>query len=300
MSTTREDPQVAAIGGKLYVSGGYGFEGGALASSEAYDPATDRWTPVAANPDPHAGAGVAALAGSMYVVGGCTDTCGATDVLRYDANADSWTRLADYPEPVSFEACGAIDGLLYCAGGLAAGGSTSHGYVYDPAADTWSPIPDMPADFWGSGYAGANGQLLVSGGVIDDSTTLTNEAVAYDPAVRAWHSLPNADLPRYRGASACGFYQIGGGTSDANPSMADVQLLPGMDQCGASDVSWLSTDRTEFDLKPGHSVRVAVTTDASVVSGLGDYRAAVLAETDTPYPAPPVDVTMTVTARKHH
>ena len=96
------------------------------------------------------------------------------------------------------------------------------------------------------------GRTLLSGGVIDGSTVVTNEGVAFDPATNAWSPLPNATNARYRGAAACELYRIGGGSSEADPSKADVELLPGHDSCGASDdVTWLDATPTEFDVLPG-------------------------------------------------
>ena len=153
-------------------------------TTEIYDPDADSWSTGAADPTPFAGSGSAVLDGKLYVVGGCTDSCGSTDVQVYDPDADSWSTAADYPEPVSWEACGGIDGVLYCAGGSTDDGTITDAYAYDPGADAWTPIADVPADVWGGAYAAANGQLLISGGVVDDSATLTNEGWAYDPADR--------------------------------------------------------------------------------------------------------------------
>jgi hypothetical protein len=79
--------------------------------------------------------------------------------------------------------------------------------------------------------------------------------------------LPNATNARYRGAAACGLYRIGGGSSEADPSKADVELLSGHDSCGASyDVTWLDATPTEFDVLPGQRVKVNLTLDSSTVT----------------------------------
>ncbi|MPZ86323.1 MAG: galactose oxidase [Actinophytocola sp.] len=300
MPTAREGMQVAAIAGKLYVAGGWAPDGTLPAGTDVYDPVTDTWSSVAANPAPRAFAATTTLDGKMYVVGGCRAQGCTPEVTVYDPGEDSWTRVANYPFPVSFAACGGIDGRLYCAGGLVPDVGhgfdrpTASGSSYDPASDTWTAIPDMPHDFWGSSYGAANGELLVSGGIILTSTTLTNEGVAYDPAAGAWHALPNSMHALYRGAATCGFYKIGGGTSDDDPAWVESEVLPGYDRCGTTDVPWLSTDRTELDVPAHRSVSVRVTLDSAAATGFGDYRAWLAVSTNTPYVMAPIEVTMRV------
>jgi len=46
MSVARQLHASAAVGGKLYVFGGYGAGSGRLCTAEVYDPASDRWASV--------------------------------------------------------------------------------------------------------------------------------------------------------------------------------------------------------------------------------------------------------------
>jgi hypothetical protein len=203
--------------------------------------------------------------------------------------------VADYPEDTSHVACGAIDGQIYCAGGTAAEETSAHTFVYDPGADSWSPLADLPIDLWGMGYSAANGTLLVSGGVTDGFNTITNQGFAYDPGSDSWTALPNANNSLFRSGSACGFYKIGGSPQGFNP-VPDVELLPGMDDCGeaGADVEWLEIDTTSASLAPGESVEVAVTMDPNVAQP-GVYSAGVAIADDAPGSSDPVSVSMTVT-----
>ncbi|MGA8112727.1 MAG: carboxypeptidase regulatory-like domain-containing protein [Actinocatenispora sp.] len=301
-SETREgNPAHGFINGKFYVTGGWGASGDPVAKTEVYDPAADSWSTVAAAPKAYAGAGSAVLGGKLYSVGGCTDSCGNTDVLVYDASADSWSEAADYPESTSWTSCGGIDGKLYCAGGSGASAASKHGFVYDPAADSWSPIADLPVDVWGSSYTAANGKLLISGGAAQGSSVLTNQGWAYDPASDAWSALPNANNSLYRSGGAIGFYKVGGNPGGSlTPPVAASELLGGYDQGGGSDVSWLSVDQTEVTLAAGASRTVNVSLDASVeeVTQPGTFTASLSLQTDTPYQTAPVDVAMHVTPPK--
>nr|WP_234434140.1 carboxypeptidase regulatory-like domain-containing protein [Streptomyces sp. NRRL F-5126] len=298
-SDTRESPAHGFIGGKWYIAGGWGASGDPDGKLEIYDPAADAWTTGAEEPSPLAGAGSAVLDGKLYAVGGCTGSaCGSTAVNVYDPAADSWSTAAPYPVPVSWEACGAIKGELYCAGGNSdAAGALDSAYVYDPAADSWSALPDLPTALWASSYTAANGQLLVTAGV--EGTALTNKAFAYDPAAGAWSALPNANQASYRGGGASGFYKVGGAVGNGQP-IRTVELLPGYDQQGGGDVSWLSEGKDHVTLKPGATARVAVTLDASVpdITQPGTYGAELTLSSDTPYALPSVPVTLTVAPPK--
>ena len=46
MSTARQMHAYAAVGGKLYVFGGYGAASERLSTAEVYDPASDSWAQV--------------------------------------------------------------------------------------------------------------------------------------------------------------------------------------------------------------------------------------------------------------
>ncbi|WP_432878679.1 S8 family serine peptidase [Kribbella sp. CA-245084] len=286
---------VGVVGGKIVASSGWA-DAGPAPETWSYDPAANAWSALAANPAPRAAAGQAVLDGKLYAVGGCT-TSGclpmSNTVVRYDAGSNAWETLANYPQSVAFASCGAIDGKLYCAGGNDGTNSLKSAYVYDPGADSWTAIADAPADHWAASYAVAGGKLLVVGGV--QAGAVTNAGFSYDPASDSWTALPNANLPRYRGGAACGFYKIGGSSGSFNAT-ADSEALPGLEDCSESsaDVSWMSLDQTEATLAPGQSTTVKVTLTANVDQP-GAYSGAVTIGENTPYNVAAVGVTMNVT-----
>ncbi|WP_371403815.1 S8 family serine peptidase [Kribbella sp. NBC_00662] len=286
---------VGVVGGKIIASSGWA-DAGPAPETWSYDPAANAWSAVAANPAPRAAAGQAVLDGKLYAVGGCT-TSGclpmSNTVVRYDAGANTWETLANYPQSVAFASCGAIDGKLYCAGGNDGTNSLKSAYVYDPSADSWTAIADAPSDHWAASYAVAGGKLLVVGGV--QAGAVTNAGFSYDPASDSWTALPNANLPRYRGGAACGFYKIGGSSGSFNATV-DSEALPGLEDCAESsaDVSWMSLDKTEATLAPGQSTTVKVTLTANVDQP-GAYTGAVTIGENTPYNVAAVGVTMNVT-----
>ncbi|WP_239077048.1 carboxypeptidase regulatory-like domain-containing protein [Actinocatenispora rupis] len=297
---TREgNPAHGFINGKLYAVGGWGASGAPDTKLEIYDPASNSWSTGTAAPKAYAGAGSAVLDGKLYSVGGCTSTCGVSDVLVYDASSDSWSQAASYPEPTAWESCGALGGKLYCAGGVNTSGK--HAYVYDPGADSWSPVADLPIDLWGGAYTVANGKLLVSGGVTNGNATLTNQGLAYDPGSDSWSALPNNTQTVYRAGGALGFYVVGGNPGGSfTPPIDAAEVLAGYDQGGSSDVSWLGENATEFTLAPGASKKVTLSLDAAdpAISQPGDYTAAIGVQTNTPYQVKAVGVTMHVNPPK--
>ncbi|MCW3820761.1 carboxypeptidase regulatory-like domain-containing protein [Micromonospora sp. DR5-3] len=300
LSVAREAPQAVAYGGKLYVFGGWGSNDAPVAKTEIYDTATGVWSTGDDNPKPSAGAAATVLNGKIYIVGGCTsDSCGKTDVQVYDPASDSWSSGPAYPEPTSWLGCGGIGTKVYCAGGLSGSTSTRHAYGYDPDSGSWAPIADLPTDLWAMGYSVAAGKLLASGGVTYDSTTLTNRGFTYDPGSDTWTPLPNSNRTVYRGGSACGFYKIGGTTGNFY-AFNTIELLPGYDQCGTTDVPWLSADKTEVTLQPGESVDVTVSLNANIaeITQPGTFTAQLSISAKTPYRITPVPVTLVVNPPK--
>ncbi len=289
-----ENPAVAAIDGKIYITGGWNVDGSNSDRTWRYDPATDSYTELAAQPLGLAASGRVVLDDALYTVGGCRSTCTFTQVQKYDPATDSWTQVADYPEPIAHVACGPIGEAIYCAGGISTTG-TRNSYVYEPDADSWTPIASLPIDLWGMGYTAAGDRLLVSGGVTQSGNAVTNRSLAYSPVTNSWTELPPSNSVVFRSGSACGFFKIGGSIGDFLPT-TDVEVLPGMDDCDdAVDVDWLSADPTTATLDPGESVTVGVTLDSSVLLQPGTYNAGLRIKENTPYPAPAVDVTLDVT-----
>ncbi|MFE7323736.1 S8 family serine peptidase [Streptomyces sp. NPDC057565] len=294
----REAAQAAAYGGKIYVFGGWD-ETSTVAKTEIYDPASRTWSTGADMPKPYAAGAVSVLGGKIYVVGGCKNGCYKTDVQVYDPASDSWSSATPYPEPAGFLGCGTIANKLYCAGGSSGTTATKHAYSYDPASAKWTRIADLPIDLWAMGYSAADGKLLVSGGVTNGLTTITNRGFAYDPGSDTWSALPNSMNTVYRGGSTCGFYKVGGliGGEDKWAATNKSELLPGY--C-ATDVPWLSEDKTEVTIQPGESVDVNVSFNANVaeITQPGTFTALLTVKAKTPYEIASVPVALTVNPPK--
>ncbi|MCH9027051.1 MAG: hypothetical protein IIA05_08055 [Proteobacteria bacterium] len=136
MPTCRDGMHAAAIGGKLYVAGGFqrtggcGFGGGGFSSSklEVYDPALDPllgapagsipWTTLTDMSAARTALGVGVIDGLLYAVGG-NDGVGANlDLLEaYDRVTDVWTTQTPIPTARSQHGTAVIGNQLYVMGG---------------------------------------------------------------------------------------------------------------------------------------------------------------------------------------
>ncbi|WP_197701589.1 S8 family serine peptidase [Micromonospora echinospora] len=301
MPEGRQQASSAFVDGRFYLIGGWsGGDGATVGVAAIYDPETNTWTKGARNhPSPAAAAGTAVLNEKIYMVGGCTSSCGTRDVVVYDTETDTYQTAADYPTNTSWLACAGLDGKVVCAGGFTGSTSSVSTYSYDPATDSWTRRADLPGtyDAWGTSYSAANGQLLLSGGAVADSTAVTNEGYAYDPRADKWTALPNSNNSLYRGAAACGFFKIGGSWANWSATPAS-EVLPGYEDCRGPGVSWLSAGPTTATIKAGDSLTVGVLFDSAAVSQPGTYTAELKIKENTPHPGPTIGVTMNVVPPK--
>src|SRR5918992_3187579 len=210
----RTEVAAAAVGGKIWVLGGYAPDGTTLATAEVYDTAADRWSrgpdlPVAVN---HAMA--ATLEGVLHVAGGNDGDGPSTQVARLEG--DGWRRLAPLPQGRSAGGLVALDGRLYLVGGVVDGGLAADTQVYDPAADRWSPAPGLPTPREHLGAAASGGRVYVVGGRVGGIGRNLATAEGFDPASGRRAGL--AELPTARGGLAA-TPQPGLHTSSANEAI---------------------------------------------------------------------------------
>ncbi len=301
-AVAREAAVSAFVNGKYYVFNGWDSSsaGNPVAEVDIYDPATGQWTTGTPNPQPAGGgSSIATVRGKVYIVGGCNDgSCGVSrkTVEIYDPASDKWTSAKDYPIAVVFAACAGINGKLYCAGGV---GSDVVGkaFVYSPATNSWAPVADMLIPLGGSGYAAGNGKLLVSGGFVTGNQ-ITNLGESYDPATDTWSLLKNSNIVAARGASACGFYRLGGITAitlNGDSYAAQSEVLPGQGtQCGQPPLTpWLSVTPASGTIAVGAAATAELAFDGSDRKAFTTSKAYLSVTNDAPYGAKVVPVTVT-------
>lgn len=180
----------------------------------AYDPATDRWTPIA--PAPLAGrSGHSAVyfQNRMVVWGGAVEGGKpSADGASYDPATDAWTMLPPAPlEPrVAFRTVATTHRMLVW-GGSDGGGQTgkyfADGAIYSPATNTWTPMAAYPQtkesgarDTFSSVWTGE--KMLVWGGYSRTATCNPcshDDGAAYDLNSDSW-TLMSPSLVSGRGA----------------------------------------------------------------------------------------------------
>jgi hypothetical protein len=121
---------------------------GALTSSAdllLYDVASDQWRAGPDLPGPRDHAAMAAVDGSLYLVGGYTTGLGgATEqVFRLDSPDGEWEEVASMATPRGALAAVSIQGRLVALGGVNDDGVLASTEIYDPDADEWTPGPSL-------------------------------------------------------------------------------------------------------------------------------------------------------------
>ncbi|MFG2480871.1 Kelch repeat-containing protein [Streptomyces fagopyri] len=293
-----EKPGVEAVGGEIYVIGGWDNTGNASTEVYRYDPKHDSWSSVASLPAGGVAGGTAVLGGRLYVVAGCGGNCfpASQATYVYDPRADVWSQVADYPITDSWLSCAGIDGRVVCAGGTdpVSREERTATYALDPATGAWTARADLPYPNWAMASASSGGRLQLVGGV--SGGQLTNQAEEYDPATDSWSALPTSNALVYRGSGACGMYVVGGAGGGSGP-VNGVEQLPGYGDCGNSGaVTWLSAPHT-VTVAPGATVKVQVTLNAGAVDRAGTYTSGLTVGTDSPYAVPALAATMKVVGK---
>jgi len=174
-------PAAAVLDGRILVAGGAG--GGMLGNEvEAYDPAADRWSPLAPMECArnHTAGGI--IDGRLYVAGGRPGNQSCLEA--YDPSSNTWTRKAAMPTGRSGVAGGVVAGCLYVFGGEGNAADPNGIFheveAYDPQTDAWVRMPPMPTGRHGI-YAAVLGSVIyLPGGSTRQGLGVTglNEAYA--------------------------------------------------------------------------------------------------------------------------
>ncbi len=133
----------AALGGKMYVVGGYNGER-AVETVEEFDPASNQWRTVAPIAQRRCSCGCAVLGGQLYVVGGVCGPLALNEVERYDPATNVWTRCPPMQEGRSGCGVAELGGLIYAVGGINGAGETvCTAECFDPRTQRWQTIQAM-------------------------------------------------------------------------------------------------------------------------------------------------------------
>jgi N-acetylneuraminic acid mutarotase len=180
---------VVTSNGRLFVFGGEGDAGAALASTLVLEPDSDAWQTVEPMPAAQASMATAELGGHAYLFGGSMPGR-QRDVLIYDIESDTWS--AGEPMPIAIETPQAVgaDGALYVVGSLE---SRAVALRYDPTTDAWEQVADPPLAGGPHSLLAVDDRIWLVGGLRDPSERYPGIAF-FEPALEAW-TLTDDRLP---------------------------------------------------------------------------------------------------------
>ncbi len=233
MSNARSRLTAVIAKDQLYVIGGEGTDGRAVAEVDAYDLHVNEWHRVSSLPEALANQAAATLNDHIYVAGGSNN--GATDMASitvrnglwvYDPAADEWENAGTLPHPLAGAALVADQKALYLIGGW--DGQTMHDEIWrltppapgtnqmTAAKPTWELITRIatPRAFFGATLVGDD--IYVIGGY--DGKRELDLAAAYSIGKNEWRDLHPLATPRgglavvYDGLS---IFALGGGWTRA-------------------------------------------------------------------------------------
>jgi N-acetylneuraminic acid mutarotase len=150
MPTPRSEVAAAAVGGKIYVAGGFLADGSATTVVEVYDPATDKWDSIEPLPETRHHTAAVGLDGRLYVIGGFQTSFrdAVNTTFIYDPVSASWSEGAPMSEPRGAHGVTSFDGRIYAVGGARPGPADAPQNIatveaYDPSTDSWETTADL-------------------------------------------------------------------------------------------------------------------------------------------------------------
>jgi N-acetylneuraminic acid mutarotase len=271
LPTVRQEHAVVALGGEVYVIGG--FAPGPTATVDAYDPATDQWRSVADLPEALQHANAAAVNGKIYVAGyypGTNFSAAEPAVIEFDPAANAWRSLKAMPAGSQrAAACVAeLGGKIYLFGG-ARGGTVAQASAYDPATDSWEELPSLPEPREHCAAGAIEGKLYIASGRSNGIGGFQPKTYAYDPASRQY--AEKAPIPTPRGGTAGAvlenkLFVFGGEGNSADPS----GVFPKIEAYDPASDSW----QTYPDmLVPRHGFGAATVGDKIYLPGGANHQA---------------------------
>jgi N-acetylneuraminic acid mutarotase len=196
-------------------------------------PSPGSWETMSPVPQGRLGAGVAAVNGKIYVIGGISEGYHNTN-QEYDPATNSWTSKKSMPTARSGFGIAVYQNKIYVMGG-GPGADWTVGFeevtrmneVYDPLTDTWETRTPMPTArmFLCANVVG--GKIYLIGGSkpvnLNDPSFVPNVNEVYDPETDSWASRtpPPVNVSFYASAVVDGKIYVISGTG-ASGSLTQI------------------------------------------------------------------------------
>jgi len=194
-----------AIGDLVFLAGGRDEHGKSSGVVDIYSAAWGSWVRGTSLIAVREDAFVAALDGTLYVMGG-RDEAGTVLAAAEKgvppqgpiaveappaapvAVAITWSGKSSMPTPRAFGATAVVENLIYTLGGLEKGARVSRAVeVYDPAADRWTTKAPLPEARYNLAAAVVGGRIYLFGGA-DSSLQVVDAVDVYDIATDTWQA----------------------------------------------------------------------------------------------------------------
>lgn len=248
----RANAGMVAAEGALYLLGGSYLAPDAPGPPDVYadllryDPAQDRWTLAGELPGPRAGAGVAVVGDTLYLVGGWDGTALSDQVaalplqrLRTGAvAAGDWQPVATLPAGLVYVGVAGLDGELVVTGGYDGRQEVAQALALEQASSTWRRLPDLSSPRSGHHVLHDGVSLLAVGG---GWTQPVGYHERLDLAAGTWVAVPSPVRGQWRHFAATtesgNVYFIGGWSGDYLATTVRFQstfraLLPAIPNLG--------------------------------------------------------------------
>ncbi|XP_040183006.1 kelch-like protein 41 [Rana temporaria] len=159
-----DQPGIAAVGCKLYVSGGFHEERHASNALHVYDSVFNEWQELPPMTYPRACHGFLAYKNMLYAFGGCNRTDLVDSMECFSLSDNRWRNLSSMPLALRGFACAELKGRLFAIGGMTRSDTEVFHHpgfhIYNISTDTWSQFP-LPIIFSAAGVVTMDDKLYV-------------------------------------------------------------------------------------------------------------------------------------------
>lgn len=241
MPLRRTEAQGAAVGGKLYVFGGFSNDlYQATRRADAYSAANNSWSRLPDLPLALTHSAQAVDGETIYLIGGYVgDNPGPSTsrVLKYNTRTNSWSNGPTLPAARSAGAAAIVGRKLHFFGGnLRTSGTDEvdkpdHFVLNLDGGTSWTRSASVPLVRNHLGAGVLNGKIYLIGGQLnrDEATTAQKRVDIYDPATDRWSRA--ADMPLGRGHISAsvlavnGHILVIGGSVNGTSGKASAEVL---------------------------------------------------------------------------
>jgi N-acetylneuraminic acid mutarotase len=221
---------IAALNGKIYVTGGYtgdDFNIDNRALYVYYPQARNQaaWKRLADLPSERAAHASVFAGGLLYVVGGVGNT-DPSAIWTYNPATNSWnSSRAPMPTLREHITAAVVNDKIYVISGRWGFQNISTVEEYDPTTNTWTAKAPIPTARSGITSAVLDGKIHVTGGEDLFSAETYYQHEVYDPAANTWATLPRMPTSRHglaSGSAGGRWFVIGGGLFAGNQTYSSL------------------------------------------------------------------------------